>query len=224
MELTTTPSQAQPTKHNSVKQLLIDIAPSSMVRLNEGIESMGIKCSLPNPLNLTRIGGIVQRANSLNQNGRVYPRELLEEAIEKYRATNINTRTAWGEIEHPERSTVLLPNICVNMIDVYWQGDDLIGILEVLKTPQGAIIQGLLDSGCPLGISSRADGSVYTDSDGTMIVDQLDIKAFDMVSSPSTHGAFLSKLHENYANSHKNIESTKYQNMHRLITDIFSNR
>ena len=155
------------------------------------------------------VKGVLQRAEAKNQNGRVYPRETLMREAEKYSEVQIAERRALGELDHPDSSVVNLNNASHNILEMHWKGDDLLGTVEVLGTPAGNILKELFKSGIKLGISSRGLGSVKEmhEADGEDTVEvqpDFELIAFDFVSNPSTHGAFLSptgktnegKLHE----------------------------
>ena len=151
------------------------------------------------------VKGILQRAEAKNQNGRVYPRETLMREAKKYSEVNIKERRALGELDHPDSSVVNLNNASHNILEMHWKGDDLLGTVEVLGTPAGNILKELFKSGIKLGISSRGLGSVKEmneNEDGGTVEVQPDFEliAFDFVSNPSTHGAFLSPTNEGKLN------------------------
>ena len=170
------------------------------------------------------VKGVLQRAESENQNGRKYPRPILEREATKYASEFVKQRRAMGELDHPESSVVNLKNVSHNVIDMGWEGDDLVGTIEILPTPSGNILKDLLRSGILLGISSRGMGSVKKDMrEGSDIVqDDFELIAFDFVSNPSTHGAFMhpqGKLNESVLKTnHTNI----YNNAERIIHNILS--
>jgi hypothetical protein len=143
------------------------------------------------------VKGILQRAGSENQNGRVYPRSILEREVKKY-ATLIKERRALGELDHPDSSVINLKNVSHNIREIYWDGDNLMGVVEILSTPSGNILKELLRAGILLGISSRGMGSTKPLSGGKVEVSEdFDLLCWDFVSNPSTHGAFLTPLTEN---------------------------
>ena len=148
------------------------------------------------------VKGVLQRAESKNQNGRVYPREVLLKEVSKYLDEQVSERRALGELDHPESSVVNLNNASHNVIEMHWDGDDLLGTVEVLSTPSGNILKELFKSGIKLGISSRGLGSVEpvnekNGEDGTVEVQpDFELIAFDFVSNPSTHGAFMRPVNE----------------------------
>ena len=140
-----------------------------------------------------RVRGILQRKGKKNQNGRIYPDEILMREASKYAQTFIADRRAMGELDHPESSVVNLKNVSHNVVEMHWEGDDLVGTVEVLPTPNGNILRELFRSRIKLGISSRGLGSLKKISESSAIVgDDFELIAFDFVSNPSTQGAFMS--------------------------------
>ena len=147
------------------------------------------------------VTGVLQRAGAKNQNGRVYPRDILQREVTEYKKVQIAERRALGELDHPESSVVNLSNASHNILDVWWKGDDVIGKVEVLSTPSGNILKELLKSGIKLGISSRGLGSVRQVNEDTVAVqDDFELVCWDFVSNPSTHGAFMAPMNESITN------------------------
>ena len=134
--------------------------------------------------------GIIQRANTLNQNGRIYPQSILEREIMNYQKL-IQENRALGECDHPDSSVVELKNASHIVREARMQGEDVYGVIEVLDTPSGKIIQSLIESGVTLGISSRGVGSTRRQGDTQVVQDDFQLICFDMVSEPSTPGAFM---------------------------------
>ena len=196
------------------KQLLVDytlfeVSPQS---INESLSQNNGKLV---------VKGVLQRAESKNQNGRIYPKETLVREAQKYAGTFIKERRALGELDHPDSSVVNLNNVSHNVLDMGWSGDDLVGTVEVLSTPAGNILKELFKSGIKLGISSRGMGSVkevMREGDNTLEVQpDFELIAFDFVSNPSTHGAFLSPVNEG---KNSKTVTDKYSNVNKIITDI----
>lgn len=155
------------------------------------------------------VKGVLQRANAENQNGRIYPKEILVREAKKYGQSFIKERRAMGELDHPESSVVNLANVSHNIREMWWENDDLVGKVEVLPTPAGNILKELFRSGIKLGISSRGMGSVETidekdDEDPgkqtVAVQPDFELIAFDFVSNPSTQGAFLHPTNEGRLN------------------------
>ena len=145
---------------------------------------------------------MLQRADAKNQNGRIYPAETLMREAKKYSQVQIKERRALGELDHPESSVVNLNNVSHNILEMHWKGKDLVGTVEVLGTPSGNILKELFKSGIKLGISSRGLGSVEEISEGdghepvVKVQPDFELIAFDFVSNPSTHGAFMYPMNE----------------------------
>lgn len=139
------------------------------------------------------VKGILQRAAIKNQNGRVYPKEVLIRESRKYEENFIKERRALGELDHPESSVVNLQNVSHNVVEMHWEGDDLVGTIEVLPTPNGNILKELFRANIRLGISSRGMGTVNKSlkEDADVVQDDFELIAFDFVSNPSTRGAFM---------------------------------
>ena len=137
------------------------------------------------------VKGILQRAGAENQNGRVYPRPVLEREAKKYDQQFITQNRALGELDHPDSSVVNLANVSHNIRKIWWKNNDLMGEVEVLSTPSGNILKELLKAGILLGISSRGLGSVKESAAGVEVQDDFELVCWDFVSNPSTHGAFM---------------------------------
>jgi hypothetical protein len=169
------------------------------------------------------VEGVVQRADAKNGNGRVYPKDTLEREIQKYKDTYIKENRALGELDHPESPIINLKNVCHNILDLWWNGDDVMGKIEILPTPSGNILKALLIAGITVGISSRAMGSVKQIGETVEVQDDLDIVCWDFVSTPSTQGAFMEIVNEslNYSTPK---QQPQLQKINELITDILCNR
>ena len=195
------------------KQLLVDVRPFDISRkkINESIKE--------NDGRLV-VKGVLQRAESKNQNGRVYPREVLLKEVAKYLENQVTERRALGELDHPESSVVNLNNASHNIIEMHWNGDDLMGTVEVLSTPAGNILKELFKSGIKLGISSRGLGSVEPieekeeGEDTVEVQPDFELIAFDFVSNPSTHGAFMRPVNESVKHQ------TPENNIERIVNSI----
>ena len=158
--------------------------------------------------------GVMQRADAQNGNGRVYPQKTLEREIENYKNLIAQNR-AVGELDHPDDSVINLKNVSHLVTDVWWNGKDVMGKLKILDTPAGNILKALISSGVTLGISSRALGSVHESQGKTIVEDDLQLICFDIVSEPSTKGAFL-----NLSEAKRSVEMTKSDKLTRLLNDI----
>lgn len=135
--------------------------------------------------------GILQKADTINQNGRIYPRPILEREILNYQKF-INERRAMGECDHPDSSVVELKNVSHIVTEARMDDDGVVrGAVEVLNTPAGQILQALLEAGVKLGISSRGVGSTTSEGGDDVVQDDFQLICFDMVSEPSTPNAFM---------------------------------
>jgi hypothetical protein len=168
------------------------------------------------------VEGVVQRANAKNGNGRVYPKDTLEREVQKYKDTYIKENRALGELDHPESPIINLKNVCHNILDLWWEGDDVKGKIEILPTPSGNILKELLLAGITVGISSRAMGSVKQIGETVEVQDDLEVVCWDFVSTPSTQGAFMEVVNESL--NFNNSTQPKLQKINELITDILCNR
>ena len=195
------------------KQLLVEVRPFDVSRekINESIKENDGRLI---------VKGVLQRAESKNQNGRVYPREVLLKEVGKYLENQVRERRALGELDHPESAVVNLNNASHNVIEMHWNKDDLVGTVEVLSTPAGNILKELFRSGIKLGISSRGLGSVEPvnetegEEDTVEVQPDFELIAFDFVSNPSTHGAFMRPVNESVK------PKTPENNIERIINSI----
>tara|TARA_Y100001937_G_scaffold57625_1_gene78985 strand:- start:2943 stop:3548 length:606 start_codon:yes stop_codon:yes gene_type:complete len=140
----------------------------------------------------TMLSGIMQMAETQNGNGRVYPQAILEREVANY-AKLVKERRALGELDHPDSSVINLSNASHMVTRIWMEGKTCRGTIKVLPTPSGQILEGLIKAGCTLGISSRGMGSVTERNGVTMVEDDFQLLCFDMVSDPSTPGAFMLK-------------------------------
>ena len=167
------------------------------------------------------VKGVIQRAEAENQNGRIYPEKILRREIEKYVAGPVREKRALGELDHPESSVINLQNVSHNVTKVKMIGDDVYGEVEILPTPAGKILQALFASGITVGISSRGMGSVKEGAGGTIEVqDDFELLCFDFVSTPSTHGAFMSPMGRTLQEGKIQVPEYKYTNINNIIRDI----
>jgi len=134
--------------------------------------------------------GVLQKADTLNQNGRVYPRVILEREVRNYQKF-IRENRALGECDHPDSSVVELKNVSHIVRSAHMDNDVVYGDVELLDTPAGKILQSLVESGVTLGISSRGVGSTIDQGDHTVVQDDFQLICWDFVSEPSTPGAFM---------------------------------
>jgi len=152
--------------------------------IKESREKNGGKIILP---------AILQKAQTKNQNERVYPFNLLKREIANYEKV-VRDKRALGELDHPETPTVALDRVSHVVREIFWDGEIVRGMVEILDTPKGKILQSLLESDVKIGMSSRGVGSTESTNEGTDVVqDDYQLICFDAVSEPSTPGAFINE-------------------------------
>ena len=197
-----------------MKKLIVDYLPFEIgpEQINEAMKENNGKLI---------VRGILQRADTKNQNGRVYPKEILMREAKKYSEGFVKQKRAMGELDHPESSVVNLQNVSHNITEMAFNGDDLVGTVEILTTPSGNILRELFKNGIKLGISSRGMGSVspMNENGAQEVGDDFELIAFDFVSNPSTHGAFLYPMNESVDKSAP-IRDSKYGKVEAVINDI----
>lgn len=202
-----------------MKDLLVEyIAPSATkMRLYESTERPGVhfvECILQ------RAG--VPGVSGKNQNGRYYSKPILMREEKRYTTTYIKENRAYGELDHPESTVINVKNACHTIEGLWWKGDDLWGKLELLDTPSGNIVRNILKAGKTLGISSRGLGSVVPvkeEAGAVEVQDDFELLCFDIVSNPSTQGAFLRPVNENIT-MRVAKQPVKYFYVNSLINDI----
>ena len=166
------------------------------------------------PLMLKNV--LLQRAEAKNQNGRIYPREILQREAGLYKENFVAQRRALGELDHPESPVVNLKNVCCNVTELWFEGQDVRGNIEILSTPSGNIVRELIKNNIRLGVSSRGMGSVKSIGENTVEVgDDFSLICFDIVSNPSTIGAFI-----NESKGTQNV--APYSRIDSLVYDFLS--
>jgi hypothetical protein len=171
------------------------------------------------------VSGPLQRADVRNQNGRIYPKDILVREAKQYYDTFVVEQRAYGELDHPESPIVNLKNVSHRIVDMYWKGNELIGKVEILPTPSGNILKELFKAGGKLGISSRGIGSVKEVNESLIVQDDFQFIAWDFVSNPSTHGAFMDNVNESTMLSESTSflisnENKKYEKLNILIQEL----
>jgi hypothetical protein len=142
------------------------------------------------------IEGVFMQSNQKNKNGRVYEKKTLEKAIEKYVNEQVKTGRAVGELNHPEGPTVNLDKVSHKINELRWQGSDVVGKASILKTPMGQIVEGLLEGGVKLGVSSRGMGSLVQKNGAQYVGDDFMLSTIDIVQDPSAPSAFVNGVME----------------------------
>jgi len=197
------------------RSLIVDYSPFSITKqqINESRSSNGGRLI---------VSGVLQRAEVKNHNKRVYPKEILMREANRYQEELVKQKRALGELDHPDSPTVNLNNVSHNIIKMWWEGNALMGDVHVLTTPAGKILEELFLNNVQVGISSRGVGSfkeVFSESGGqiSQIQDDFELIAFDFVSNPSTHGAFMSPVNESKLIQDINPSLTK---AHSIVNSI----
>ena len=191
---------------------LIEVRPFSGL-LKESREKPGV----------VEVEGLMQVAGDLNGNGRIYPKDILVREVEKLKDTFIRNGNAYGELDHPESPIVSLKNVSHIIKDLWWEGDKLMGRVEILNTPSGNIVKEILKAGYTIGISSRGTGSVRELNDGTgrvVVNDDFDLVTWDFVSNPSVSGAFMKPVS---ALSESNTPDNRFVRLNTILNNILRN-
>ena len=163
------------------------------------------------------LSGMMQMAETQNGNGRVYPQRILEREVKNYKKL-VNDNRALGELDHPEDSVINLKNVSHQITDIWMDESKVMGKMKVLDTPSGGILRSLVDSGVSIGISSRGLGSVTESAGKTIVEDDFQLICFDMVSEPSTPGAFMMRENKNKLNE----VFTKADRINRALNNILT--
>jgi hypothetical protein len=163
--------------------------------------------------------GPIQKSDTLNQNGRIYPRAILERELQNYQKF-IRENRALGECDHPDTSVVELKNVSHIVRDAYMDGDVVYGTIELLDTPSGKILKSLVESGITLGVSSRGVGSTRRQGDTDVVQEDFQLICFDMVSEPSTPGAFMMSEGKTISRRELNETFTKTDRIDRIFNEI----
>jgi len=167
------------------------------------------------------LSGIMQKSNTQNGNGRIYSRDILKREFDRYHPF-VTRRSSLGETDHPDSAIVELKHASHIINKQWWDGDAWMGTIELLPTPNGRLLKGLVDSEIPLGISSRGLGSLRQGGGALIVEDDFQLVCFDMVADPSTPGAYMQparalnegelKLFENYSRNRMNVNYTSELN------------
>jgi len=160
--------------------------------------------------------GKLQEAETRNGNGRVYSRPILEREVKNYQKL-IDERRSVGELDHPDDSIINLKNASHIVTEVFWEGDAVMGKIKLLNTPSGKILQELVGDDVALGISSRGLGTVTEASGDTVVNDDFQLICFDMVSEPSTPGAYMAMTEGKVATKKA---FSKADRINRLLNDV----
>lgn len=141
------------------------------------------------------VEGILATAEVKNGNGRYYAKDLWQREIDKY-MESVKENRALGELDHPESSIINLKNVSHNIKDVWWDGDQVMGKVEILPTPSGNILKALIESGITVGVSSRGMGSLEQKGNVMEVQDDFELLCWDFVSTPSNPGSYMHLVKE----------------------------
>jgi hypothetical protein len=142
------------------------------------------------------IEGVFMQAESKNRNGRIYPKAIMEGAVDKYVTEQVSQNRAVGELNHPDGPTVNLDKVSHKITELSWKGNDVVGKAQVLDTPMGNIVKGLLEGGVQLGVSTRGMGSLEEKSGIMYVKDDFVLNTVDIVQDPSAPTAFVNGIME----------------------------
>ncbi len=190
------------------KQVLVEtlLFTPTQVSLTEGKKTKN-----GNPL----VTGILATVEVKNGNGRYYSRDLWEREIDKYNEV-IKENRAVGELDHPDSSVINLKNVSHNVKDLWWDGDNILGKIEILPTPSGNILKSLVDNDITVGVSSRGMGTLKPMGEVQEVQDDFELLCWDFVSTPSNPGSYMA-LQEGKQNS---TTQNKYHKVNSIITEI----
>jgi len=190
-----------------MKQVLIETLPFKVapMQLTEGL-----KAPSGNPL----VEGILATAEVKNGNGRYYPREIWEKEIDKYNQV-IEENRATGELDHPDSTIISLKNVSHIIRDCWWDGDKVMGKIEILPTTSGNILKALIENNVQVGVSSRGMGSLKQMGDLMEVQDDFELLCWDFVSTPSNPGSYMNLVKEGL--EHK---QSSYMKVNSILTDI----
>jgi hypothetical protein len=163
--------------------------------------------------------GVLQKADTLNQNKRIYPSAILTREVRNYQKFIAENR-ALGECDHPQTSVVELKNASHIIREAHMEGDVVYGTVELLNTPAGKILQSLVESGVTLGISSRGVGSTKRDGDYDIVQEDFQLICWDFVSEPSTPGAFMMSEGKDISQADLNRHFNKTDKIDRIFNEI----
>ena len=187
-----------------MKQVLVETINFSPVRaLTESRSDRG------NPV----VEGILATVETINENGRFYKKSIWEREIDKYKQL-VAEKRALGELDHPDSMNINLKNVCHNITDLWWDGKNIMGKLEILPTPSGQIVKNLIDNGITLGVSSRGTGTLQQRDGVNEVQDDFELLCWDFVSTPSNPGSFVHPIRES-----KEFKSTPSA-IHNTISEL----
>ena len=161
------------------------------------------------------VEGVLATAEVKNGNGRYYSKELWDREIDKYKVL-VKEKRAMGELDHPESTVINLQNVSHNISDMWWDGDNVMGKIEILPTPCGNILKALVESGITVGVSSRGMGSLKPMGEVQEVQDDFELLCWDFVSTPSNPDSFMHLVKEGLEFK----SSNSYTKVNSVITEI----
>ena len=142
------------------------------------------------------IEGYFLQSEVKNRNGRIYPKDVMEKAVDRYLIEYVNPKRAIGEFIHP---TYPLPNpkeAALIVESLSWEGNNVYGKALILDNPQGNQIKALIKGGFKGGVSSRGLGSISNRNGTAFVNDDYVINAIDYVDMPSGQVCYVNGLTE----------------------------
>lgn len=193
-----------------MKELLIEtqLFNCDPIQLTEGLRS-----SAGNPI----VEGILTTVELKNGNGRYYPRQLWEDEMAKYNSF-VKGNNALGELDHDNSQVIHLKNVSHIIREYWWDGDHIMGKIEILPTPSGNIVKSLIENNVTVGISSRGVGELEERGE-VMEVSQYSLIGWDFVSNPSNPGSYMKRINES-----KNINLNNYTQVNNIIREILCSK
>jgi len=190
-----------------MKQVLVETQPFQVkpIQLTEGLRSPA-----GNPI----VEGILATSGIKNGNGRYYAKDLWQREIDKYEEV-VKQNRATGELDHPDSSIINLKNVSHIIRDMWWDGDDVVGKIEILPTVSGNILKALIDNGVQVGVSSRGMGSLKQMGEVLEVQDDFELLCWDFVSTPSNPGSYMHLVKEG-----KEYLTNSYGRVNPILTDI----
>jgi len=190
-----------------MRQVLIETIPFTVspVQLTEGMRAPS-----GNPM----VEGVLATAEVKNGNGRYYSKDLWNREIDKYQEV-VNQNRACGELDHPESQIINLKNVSHIIRKIWWNGDKVLGKIEILPTTAGNILKALIENNVMVGVSSRGMGSLKEIGETMEVQDDFELLCFDFVSTPSNPGSYMHLIKEGKENN-----ANSYLKINSILTDI----
>lgn len=167
-----------------------------MKLITEHIEDVEYLCEERNGKKIPIIEGIFMQAEAKNRNGRIYPKAILESAVDTYVKNQVSRGRAVGELNHPDSPTINLDKVSHKITELSWNGNNVVGKAEILETPMGQIVRGLMEGGVQLGVSSRGMGSLERKGQASYVKEDFILSTVDIVQDPSAPSAFVNGIME----------------------------